>query len=57
MEDSTEQVQLAAAIRRRREKLKFSQESFADSIGMHRAQYSELERGLRNMTMLISAEN
>lgn len=51
MDEPTEQIRLAAAIRRRRERNKISQESFADSIGMHRAQYSELERGRRNMTL------
>jgi transcriptional regulator with XRE-family HTH domain len=30
----------------------FSQESFADSIGMHRAYYSSIERGGRNVTLM-----
>ncbi|MGO4502137.1 helix-turn-helix transcriptional regulator [Dyella sp. 2YAF14] len=51
MDELTEQMRLATAIRRRRERLEFSQESFADFIGMHRAQYSELERGKRNPTI------
>lgn len=51
MDEPTAQTRLATAIRRRRETRKISQESFADSIGMHRAQYSELERGLRNPTL------
>ena len=51
MEKVTVQKQLAHAIRARREILKFSQESFADSIGMHRAYYSAIERGERNITV------
>jgi transcriptional regulator with XRE-family HTH domain len=51
MEKVTVQKQLAQAIRARREILKFSQESFADSIGMHRAYYSAIERGERNITI------
>jgi len=31
--------------------MKISQEVFADSIGMHRAYYSSLERGERNVTI------
>lgn len=44
-------MRLAAAIRARREQLKFSQDSFADEIGMHRAYYSSIERGERNLTV------
>jgi transcriptional regulator with XRE-family HTH domain len=51
MEKVTPQMRLAAAIRARRELLKFSQDSFADEIGMHRAYYSSIERGERNMTL------
>jgi transcriptional regulator with XRE-family HTH domain len=42
---------LAAAIRKRRMALKVSQEAFADLIGMHRAYYSAIERGERNLTL------
>ncbi|WP_266180802.1 helix-turn-helix domain-containing protein [Dyella humicola] len=51
MEEPTAQMKLAGAIRRRREALEFSQESFADAIGMHRAQYGKVERGLVNMSI------
>jgi transcriptional regulator with XRE-family HTH domain len=42
---------LGAAIRKRRMALEVSQEAFADSIGMHRAYYSAIERGERNLTL------
>ena len=45
------QKQVGQNIRRQREKLKISQEAFADSIGMHRAYYGAVERGLRNLTL------
>ncbi len=51
MDKLTAQKRLAAALRRQREGLNFSQEKFADSIGMHRAYYSGLERGERNLTI------
>jgi transcriptional regulator with XRE-family HTH domain len=35
-------------LRTRRRGLGFSQESFADRIGMHRAYYGALERGAKN---------
>lgn len=43
---------LGGEIRRIRTDRGLSQESFADSIEMHRAQYSKIERGERNMTIL-----
>ncbi len=45
------QVKLGVAIRERRSLLEISQESFADRIGMHRAYYSSIERGERNLTL------
>ena len=51
MEKATIQKRLAAAIRKRREALGFSQESFADSIGMHRAYYGPIELGKKNLTI------
>lgn len=35
----------------RRTALGYSQDSFADAIGMHRAYYSAIERGERNLTL------
>ena len=46
-------VDIAHAVRSRREALGFSQEGFADEIGMHRTYYGAIERGERNMTMRI----
>ncbi|MGN7839538.1 helix-turn-helix domain-containing protein [Stenotrophomonas sp. 22385] len=42
---------LARVIRSRRVELGYSQDSFADHIGMHRSYYAALERGQRNMTL------
>ncbi|MBH1392563.1 helix-turn-helix transcriptional regulator [Stenotrophomonas maltophilia] len=42
---------LARVIRLRRVALGYSQDSFADHIGMHRSYYAALERGQRNMTL------
>lgn len=44
-------VKLGGAIRERRSKLMLSQDGFADRIGMHRAYYSSIERGERNLTL------
>lgn len=51
MDEATLRTRLGAAIRERRTELGFSQETFADSIKMHRAYYSTIERGERNLTM------
>ena len=51
MKTATLQAKLGAAIRRRRLALEFSQDSFADAISMHRAYYSSIERGERNLTL------
>jgi transcriptional regulator with XRE-family HTH domain len=51
MDEATLQKTLGAAIRSRREAAGMSQESFADHIGMHRAYYSAIERGERNLTL------
>ncbi len=47
------QVALGMAIRRRREISKVSQDTFADSIQMHRAYYSAIERGEKNLTLRV----
>lgn len=49
----TLQQQLGLAIRGRRERLKISQEGFADKIGMHRAYYGAIERGNKNLTLKV----
>jgi transcriptional regulator with XRE-family HTH domain len=51
MEKATPRMRLAAAIRARRTELKLSQDDFADVIDMHRAYYSSIERGERNLTL------
>ena len=45
------QKRLGQAIRQRREALGYSQDSMADAIGMHRAYYSAVERGEKNLTL------
>ena len=45
MDEESLQVRLGAVIRDRRVALGVSQEAFADSIKMHRAYYSKIERG------------
>jgi transcriptional regulator with XRE-family HTH domain len=42
---------LGASIRAHREAIPVSQEAFADSIKMHRAYYSSIERGEKNPTI------
>jgi transcriptional regulator with XRE-family HTH domain len=44
-------VRLGRAIRARRESQGYSQESYADKIGMHRTYYSAIERGEQNITL------
>ncbi|MEJ1962935.1 MAG: helix-turn-helix transcriptional regulator [Gammaproteobacteria bacterium] len=45
------QERVGAAIRRRREALKFSQDDFADHVDMHRSYYGALERGKKNLQL------
>ncbi len=45
------QMRLAEVIRRHRKTTRFSQETFADHIGMHRAQYGFIERGRRDLRL------
>lgn len=42
---------LGNAMRKRRERLEMSQEAFADHIHMHRAYYSALERGEKDLQL------
>jgi len=51
MDESALARRLGAAVRKHRTALGLSQDSFADTIGMHRAYYSSIERGERNMTL------
>ncbi|URX63733.1 helix-turn-helix domain-containing protein [Luteibacter anthropi] len=44
-------VRLGTVIGELRRAKGISQERFADSIGMHRAQYGKIERGLTNVTL------
>lgn len=45
------QMRIAKVVRRHREGTRLSQEAFADHIGMHRAQYSFVERGRRDFRL------
>lgn len=51
MKDDELQRSIGRAMREVRGGLRMSQETFADSIGMHRAYYSALERGTKNPTV------
>jgi transcriptional regulator with XRE-family HTH domain len=55
MQENQLAVAFGSAVRRRRERLKISQDKFADQIGMHRAYYSSIERGERNLTLRLIA--
>jgi transcriptional regulator with XRE-family HTH domain len=45
------QERIGAAVRKRREALKYSQDDFGDHIDMHRSYYSALERGEKNLQL------
>lgn len=47
------QVALGKAMRARRETLGIAQDTFAASIGMHRAYYWGLEHGKRNVSLRL----
>jgi transcriptional regulator with XRE-family HTH domain len=55
MGNAAMQKRLGAAIRKAREAAGYSQDTFADAIGMHRAYYSAIERGERNVTIATLA--
>lgn len=44
-------VSLGNVIRARRAKIGFSQESFADKVGLHRTYMGDIERGERNLSL------
>jgi transcriptional regulator with XRE-family HTH domain len=50
MNENEQLLALCQTIRAVRMKLGHSQDSFADTIDMHRAYYSALERGEKNIT-------
>jgi transcriptional regulator with XRE-family HTH domain len=45
------QKKLGDAIRKRREALGFSQEKFAETVGMHRTYYGNVELGKHNVSL------
>ena len=45
------QMCIAEVVRRHRKNTRLSQEAFADLIGMHRTQYSFVERGKRDFRL------
>ncbi|HEY0179789.1 MAG TPA: helix-turn-helix transcriptional regulator [Dokdonella sp.] len=45
------QVRLGYVIRRHRESQQYSQEGFADTIGVHRTYYGDIERGKQNPSL------
>lgn len=51
MDESALARRLGVAVRKHRTALGLSQDSFADTIGMHRSYYSAIERGERNLTL------
>lgn len=51
MDSGQFQKQLGAVIRARRSKLGYSQESFADAVGVHRTYAGSVERGERNISL------
>ena len=51
MKGRTSAKRIGEALRKRRESLGLSQESYADLIAVHRTYYSGVERGERNLTM------
>ncbi len=51
MDENAVKSKVGAAMRARRTELGYSQDTFADLINMHRAYYSSLERGERNLTL------
>lgn len=55
MSKVTLQAKVGSAMPQRRLSLGYSQDSFADAIGMHRAYYSAIERGERNVTLATLA--
>jgi len=51
MDSKQFQKSLGSVIRTRRAKLGYSQESFADAVGVHRTYVGSIERGERNISV------
>lgn len=51
MDETSLQQKFGGAVRKRRLAAGHSQDTFADAIGMHRAYFSSIERGERNVTL------
>ena len=51
MDERSLQRKFGGAVRKRRLASGHSQDTFADAIGMHRAYFSSIERGERNITL------
>lgn len=51
MDSKQFQKSLGTVIRTRRAKLGYSQESFADAVGLHRTYVGSIERGERNISV------
>jgi len=51
METKNPRVVLGQTIRQLRKEQGFSQESFADHVGLHRTYMGDLERGKRNVSL------
>ncbi len=51
MKKSPLATQVGDALRARRQAMSLSQDDFADRIHMHRAYYSAIERGEKNITL------
>jgi transcriptional regulator with XRE-family HTH domain len=47
--------QFAEAVRKRRKAMGFSQEAFADHLGMHRSYYGAIERGVKDIQLTTIA--
>lgn len=51
MQNRLLQQRIGDVIRKRRKRMGYSQEAFADRIHMHRAYYGALERGEKNLQL------
>jgi transcriptional regulator with XRE-family HTH domain len=49
-------IRFGRAIRRIREEQEINQEEAADRCGLHRTYYSGIERGVRNVSLVVNIE-